>query len=186
MSMGRDDAELAQLAEEVARRLGERGETVAVAESSTGGLISAALLGVAGASGYFKGGVVVYNSAAKERLAGMTQEELAAHRSATRPHAELLAGAIRRRLDADWAIAEAGAAGPTGNRYGDPAGHVALAVAGPAQGTQVTETPSSSSRPGMRTLEIKTGSTDRRANMETFAVRALQLLIAALDEKKIA
>src|SRR5215212_8372308 len=119
-------ARIDDVAETLARRLGERGETVAVAESSAGGLIAAALLGVAGASGYFKGGVVVYNANAKERLAGMTPAELDAHRSATTPHAALLAAAIRRRLGADWAIAEAGAAGPTGNRYGDPAGHVAL------------------------------------------------------------
>src|SRR4051794_2918850 len=113
-----------EVAEAMARRLTERGETVAVAESSAGGLIAAALLGVAGASGYFKGGVVVYNADAKERLAGMTRPALDAHRSATTPHAALLATAIRQRLGADWAIAEAGAAGPSGNRYGDPAGHV--------------------------------------------------------------
>ncbi len=152
--------ELDQVAEELARRLGERGETVAVAESSAGGLIAAALLGVAGASGYFKGGVVVYNAAAKERLAGMTPPELAAHRSATAPHAALLAGAIRRRLGADWAIAEAGAAGPSGNRYGDPAGHVALAVAGAVERTQV----------------VQTGVSDRQQNMNAFAVAALRLL----------
>jgi PncC family amidohydrolase len=159
-------AEIDQVAEEVARRLSERGETVAVAESAAGGLISAALLGVAGASGYFKGGVVVYNAAAKERLAGMTQAELESHRSATIPHVELLAEAIRKRLGADWTIAEAGAAGPTGNRYGDPAGHVALAVAGPTA----------------RTREVQTGSSDRRENMEAFATAALALLVSALDE----
>jgi PncC family amidohydrolase len=153
-------AEIDQVAEDVARRLAERSQTVAVAESAAGGLISAALLGVAGASGYFKGGVVVYNAAAKERLAGMTRAELDSHRSATVPHVELLAAAIRRRLDADWAIAEA-----TGNRYGDPAGHVALAVAGPTPRTQT----------------VQTGSSDRRQNMDAFAVAALQLLVDALD-----
>src|SRR5437588_2106451 len=115
------------VASEVARRLIERGQTVAVAESSAGGIISAALLGVAGASAFFKGGVVVYNAAAKERLAGMTPQQLEAHRSSTEPHTAMLAQATRDRLDATWAIAETGAAGPTGNRYGDAAGHVSLA-----------------------------------------------------------
>jgi len=158
--------ELEQLAEHVARRLTDRGETVAVAESSAGGLISAALLSVAGASGYFKGGTVVYNADAKERLAGMTREEIDAGRSSTAPHTALLAAAIRRRLGADWAIAETGAAGPTGNRYGDAAGHVALAVSGPIERTEVVET----------------GQSDRRANMDAFGAAALRLLIKTIDE----
>jgi PncC family amidohydrolase len=158
--------EIDSIAEVVARRLTERGDTVAVAESSSGGLIAAALLGVAGASSYFKGGVVVYNAAAKMALAGMTQDEIDAHRSATAPHAALLAEAVRRRLGVDWAIAEAGAAGPAGNRYGDPAGHVALAVAGPVSRTDV----------------VRTGSSDRRQNMTAFAVAALQLLASSLEE----
>ena len=156
--------EVDRLAEDIARRLGERGETVAVAESSAGGIISAALLGVAGASGYFKGGVVVYNADAKERLAGMTADELAVARSSTEPHTALLAAAIRRRLSADWAIAETGAAGPTGNRYGDSAGHVALAVAGPVERTRVVET----------------GASDRRQNMDEFSIAALRLLAEAI------
>lgn len=155
--------ELNDIAEEIGRLLVERGETVAVAESSAGGLISAALLGVAGASVFFKGGVVVYNAAAKERLADMTAEQLEAHRSSTEPHTLMLAQAIRKRLGATWAIAETGAAGPTGNRYGDAAGHVTLAVAGPAE----------------RSETIETGDSDRRANMDAFAVAALRLLQGA-------
>src|SRR5439155_18778131 len=106
-------------------------ESVAVAESSAGGLIAAALLGVAGASAYFKGGAVVYTADAKQLLAGMTRANLDAHRPATAGHAALLARTIRDRLGATWGIGETGAAGPTGNHYGDPAGHVALAVSGP-------------------------------------------------------
>src|SRR5437899_7918759 len=112
-------AERDDVAEAIARRLVERGESVAVAESAAGGLIAAALLGVAGASAYFKGGVVVYTGDGKQRLAGMTPEALAQHRSSTEPHTVMLAHAIRERLDATWAIADTGAAGPTGNRYGD-------------------------------------------------------------------
>ncbi len=158
-------SEAETIAEEIARRLVERHETVSVAESSAGGLISTALLGVSGASAYFKGGVVVYNAAAKERLAGMTQEELAVDRSSTTPHTALLAAAIRRRLGSDWAIAETGATGPTGNRYGDAAGHVALAVSGRIELTEVVET----------------GKNDRRENMEAFAIAALRLLNRAIS-----
>jgi PncC family amidohydrolase len=155
------------LAEEIARMLTGRGESVAVAESSAGGLIAAALLGVAGASAYFKGGVVVYNADAKQRLAGMTAEELAQHRSSTARHTAMLARSIRERLSADWAIAETGAAGPTGNRYGDAAGHVALAVSGPVERAQIVET----------------GDADRLRNMDAFAAAALRLLRDALQEK---
>ena len=158
--------EIDEVAEAVARRLLERKETIAVAESAAGGLIAAALLGVAGASGYFKGGVVVYTGAGKQRLAGMTPAALESHRSATEPHTALLAQAIRERLGASWAIAETGAAGPTGNRYGDPAGHAALAVSGPLERSQV----------------IETGQNDRRQNMEAFALAALRFLGDTLDQ----
>lgn len=157
-------SEREEIAEAIGRRLIERGETVAVAESSAGGLISAALLGVSGASAFYKEGIVVYNAAAKERLAGMTPQQLEQHRSSTEPHTLMLAQAIRKRLDATWAIAETGAAGPTGNRYGDAAGHVALAVAGPVEHSEV----------------IETGESDRRRNREAFALGALRLLQGAI------
>jgi nicotinamide-nucleotide amidase len=156
--------ELHEVAEVVARRLIERGESVAVGESAAGGLIAAALLGVAGASAYFKGGVVVYTSEGKVRLAGMTLEQIAKDRAATAPHTAILARLIREKLVATWGVAETGAAGPTGNRYGDAAGHAALAVSGPVELTAV----------------IETGRPDRRANMEAFAVAALKLLGEAL------
>ena len=159
--------EIDQLAEDVARRLVARGESIAVAESAAGGRISAALLGVAGASAYFKGGVVVYTTEGKERLAGMTPDALQSHRSATAPHTVLLARAIRERLGATWGIAETGAAGPTGNRYGDAAGHAALAVVGPIE----------------RTAVIETGQSERRQNMEGFALAALRLLSTTLQEQ---
>ena len=156
-----------QVAEDIARRLVERQESVAVAESSAGGLIAAALLGVSGASAYFRGGVVVYEANGKQRLAGMPLTEIEANRSSTAPHTAALARALRERLGSTWVIAETGAAGPTGNRYGDAAGHVALAVSGPIERTQVVET----------------GDADRRRNMETFALAALRLLNAAIQEK---
>lgn len=160
-------SELNDLAELVARRLIERRESVAVGESAAGGLIAAALLGVAGASAYFKGGIVVYTSVGKVLLAGMTLEQIAKDRAATEPHTAILASLIREKLAATWGVAETGAAGPTGNRYGDAAGHAALAVSGPVELTRV----------------IETGQADRRANMEAFAVAALRLLSDALETK---
>jgi len=156
-----------EVAESIARKLLERGETVAVAESAAGGLIAAALLGVAGASGYYKGGVVVYNADGKQRLAGMSQAALDANRPSTEPHTADLARALRDRLDATWVVAETGAAGPTGNRYGDAAGHAALAVVGPVEVTH--------------TIETRHG--DRRQNMVEFALAALRLLDGTLSKR---
>ena len=109
-------SQLDDLAEAIAKKLIARKESVAVAESAAGGLIAAALLGVAGASAYFRGGVVVYTGDGKLRLAGMSPEQIAQHRSSTEPHTAQLAETIRSRMDATWAVAETGAAGPTGNR----------------------------------------------------------------------
>jgi nicotinamide-nucleotide amidase len=149
------------LAEKIAARLIERRETVAVAEGSAGGLISAALLAVPGASAYFVSGAVVYTGAARTALTGIGLDELKAMsiRPASEPYAALLARRMRERLDTTWGLAEAGAAGPTGNRYGDPAGHTCIAVTGPTE----------------RTATLRTGSGDRRANMHAFATRALEL-----------
>ena len=144
----------------VAALLIERGETVAVAESSAGGLISAALLRVPGASRYFLGGAVVYTASAGAGLVGITPERMQGLRSSSEPYAELLAETVRERLGATWGLAETGAAGPTGNRYGDAAGHSCLAVSGPLE--------------IKRTIEL--GSSDRAANMTAFAIAALELL----------
>jgi nicotinamide-nucleotide amidase len=157
--------ELDEVAEAIAGRLVERHETIAIAESAAGGLISAAMLGVAGASAYFKGGAVVYTGDGIQRLVGMTPEELALHRSSTAPRVAMLARAIREKLSATWAVAESGAAGPTGNRYGDAAGRAALAVSGPVASTQV----------------IETGDADRRRNMQAFALSALRLLLTSIE-----
>jgi len=154
-----------EVAEAIGRLLVERGETIGVAESSAGGLIAAALLGVAGASQFFKGGAVVYNADGKQRLTGITPDALDVARPSTEQHTALLARAIQERLGSTWAVAETGAAGPTGNRYGDAAGHAALGVSGPIE----------------RTTTIETGDNDRRANMEAFALAALKLLRGAIE-----
>jgi PncC family amidohydrolase len=158
-------AELDALASRVAARLVERGETIAVSESSAGGLIAAALLAVPGASRYFLGGAVVYTVAARQALLGIGPEAVAGMRSASEPYAQLLARRSRETLGASWGLAETGASGPTGNRYGDSAGHTCLAVSGSAE--------------MVRTLE--TGSRDRAANMQAFAIAALTLLDEALS-----
>jgi nicotinamide-nucleotide amidase len=158
-------AELDALASRVAARLIERGETIAVSESSAGGLIAAALLAVPGASRYFLGGAVVYTAAAREALLGIGRDAMAGLRSASEPYAQLLARRSRDSLGASWGLAETGAAGPTGNRYGDAAGHTCFAVSGPVE--------------LVRTLE--TGSGDRPANMQAFAIAALTLLDEALS-----
>jgi len=160
---------LLPLAEKIAARLIERKETVGVAEGSAGGLISAALLAVPGASAYFVGGAVVYTGAARSAFTGISLDDMKAKgmRPASEPYAALLAQSVRERLETTWALAEAGAAGPSGNRYGDPAGHTCIAVAGP--------TP--------RTFTLRTGVSDRRANMRAFAARALELFAEQIGAK---
>src|SRR4029078_4389078 len=117
-------------AENIARQLKDRGETVVVAESSTGGLISAALLALPGASAYFLGGAVVYTQVARRALLDLPDISTLGMRASTQPYALLLAQTARQRFSATWAVAESGATGPAGNRYGDPAGHSCIAVAG--------------------------------------------------------
>jgi nicotinamide-nucleotide amidase len=155
------------MASRIASTLSERGETVAVSESAAGGLIAAALLEVPGASRYFLGGGVVYTAVAREALLGIGAAEMAGMRSASEPYAQLAARAIRQRLGATWGLAETGAAGPTGNRYGDAAGHACLALSGPTE--------------AVRTLE--TGSSDRAANMRAFALAAMAILEEALTAR---
>lgn len=154
------------LAQDIAQRLTQRRQTIAVAESSSGGLISAALLAVPGASAYFLGGAVVYTGKARMSLLAIPREAVAGMRSASEPYALLLARTARENFGATWGLSETGAAGPTGNPYGDAAGHSCLAVSGPVEVA--------------RTLE--TGDADRSANMTAFALAALELLLVALGD----
>jgi PncC family amidohydrolase len=148
------------LAEKIASHLIERRETIAVAESSTGGLIAAALLAVPGASAFFLGGAVVYTRAARAALLGIQDADMVGLRPATEQYSLLIARRVRKHHAATWGLSETGASGPTGNSYGDPAGHTCLAIAGPIE----------------RAVTLRTGSADRRANMDAFAKRALELL----------
>ena len=156
--------DLLPLAEKLGQRLKARGETVSVAESSAGGLISAVLLAVPGASAYYLGGAVVYTRQSRELLLGIRPSALEGMRPATEPYAVLLARTVRERLATSWAIGETGATGPAGNRYGDPAGHACIAVAGPSE----------------RAITLRTGIGDRLANMRAFTRAALVLLAERL------
>ncbi len=152
-------------AERIGALLKARRETVGVAESSSGGLVSAALLSVPGASAYFQGGAVVYTAGARTALLATTLDQMAGVRSASEPYALLLARTMRERLGTTWGIAETGAAGPDGNRYGDGAGHTCVAVSGPTE----------------KVVTVETGNGDRVANMRAFALALLDLLTEALD-----
>lgn len=152
-------------AERIGVLLRARRETVGVAESSSGGLVSAALLSVPGASAYFQGGAVVYTAGARTALLAITPDQMAGIRSASESYALLLARTMRERLGTTWGITETGAAGPGGNRYGDAAGHSCIAVSGPVE----------------KVATIETGSGDRVANMRAFALALLDLLTEVLD-----
>jgi len=164
MSKGASLPSLAALAQRVGAALKERKETVAVVESSSGGLVSAALLAIPGASSFFLGGAVVYSRRAGKALLGLTALDVAGLRAETEPYAVLVAGRIRDSHCASWGISESGAAGPSGSPYGDAPGHVCIAVVG--------------ATPLSRTIE--TGGADRAANMDLFARHLLQLFERAL------
>src|ERR1043166_7610858 len=138
--------DLVPIAQQIAARLIERRQTVAVAESSPGGLISAALLAVPGASAYFLGGGVIYTRDARRIVMDIPDDAMKGIRSASEPYAKLLASQIRNRFSCDWGLSETGATGPTGNRYGDAAGHSCLAVAGASDQHAMTLEPGSADR----------------------------------------
>jgi len=156
--------DLLPAAQKLGALLKSRHETIAVAESSTGGLISTALLSVSGASAYFIGGSVVYTLKARRAMLDVPDSAFAGIKSVTEEGALILARAARDRFAVTWSVAEIGASGPTGNRYGDPAGHSCIAVAGTVE----------------RSITVETGSADRLANMRAFAAAALDLLIQSV------
>ncbi len=163
--------DLSQMGARAGALLKARGERIVVAESSTGGLISAALLAVPGASQYFTSGAVVYTGRALKTLLDVSRDDIQAKgmRSSSEPYALFLAGRMRELHRVEWAVSETGAAGPTGNPYGDPAGHTCLAVVSPTVHQART---------------LRTGNADRTANMWAFAEAALGLLVEALEAKQ--
>ncbi len=158
--------DLLPLAEKIGARLKARGETVGIAESSTGGLISAALLSVGGASAYFRGGSVIYTAYARSAFMDIPNPlPPPIERASTEPYASLLAERVREKLESTWGLGETGATGPTGNRYGDKAGHTCIGIAGPD---------------GTKAMTVETGDSDRIANMRAFAAKAMQALLDRL------
>jgi PncC family amidohydrolase len=149
---------------QVAEVLIARRETVSVAEGSCGGLISAALLSVPGASAYYLGCTVIYTLAASRALLAGAVEIPAGMRGASEPFARWLARSSVARIGSTWGVGEGGASGPSGNPYGDPAGHAWVAVSGPVEDAR----------------HVLTGDDDRRRNMHAFAAEALDLLIASI------
>jgi nicotinamide mononucleotide (NMN) deamidase PncC len=145
-------------AERIAVKLKARNETISIAESSTAGMLSAALLAIAG-------GAVVYTRQSRAALLAVTDQELTGITPSTEPYALLFARKIRGKLATTWSVGETGTAGPTGSRYGHAAGHSCIAVIGPN---------------GERSITVETGKTDRLDNMRAFSIAALDLLEKAL------
>ena len=158
--------EIIELSQKVGGLLSEKGNTVGIAESSTGGLFSAHMLAIPGASAYFLGGSVIYTRFAGRGFLGVTDKDMEGMRAATESYASLNAGKVKDVLGSTWGVAETGATGPTGNRYGDAAGHSCIAVSGPVS----------------RSTTLETGVSDRQQNMIIFATATLNLLIDCIEE----
>ena len=157
--------DLVSIAEKIATVLTARKQTIAIAESSTAGLISAALLAVPGASAYFLGGALVYTRQSRRLLLDIPDSKLDGMRPSTEPYALMMARHTRERFATTFALAETGATGPTGNRYGDAAGHSCIAIAGLAEGA----------------MTLETGKSDRLDNMHAFTTAALNFLLAKIS-----
>ena len=149
-----------EFVKEVSEVLKARGETIAVAESTTGGLISARLLSMPGASAYFLGGTIIYTHLSRKVFLDASPEKLQGIKPLTEEMAKFFAKAVREKLAATWGIAELGIAGPTGSSYGYEAGNSVIAVSGPIEAA----------------VKINTGHNDRVRNMKEFADCACQLL----------
>ena len=159
-------ATLTEMSSSLGELLKSTGQTLSVSESAGGGLISATLVAVPGASAYYVGGVVVYTRIAQRGLLQVPDQAMEGIRASSEPYAILNARTVRESLGTTWALSETGASGPTGNRYGDSAGHSCIAVAGPIE----------------RAITVETGDSDREANMWKFAAAALELLEECVKE----
>ena len=158
--------DLSSMAASVGALLKQRQQTIAVSESSCGGLISASLVAIPGVSAYYVGGAVVYTRVGQRGLLGVPDEAMAGIRASSEPYALLNARTVRESLGTTWALSETGASGPTGNSYGDSAGHACIAVAGPVE----------------RVITLETGDADREANMWVFTKAAMELLEGCVRE----
>ena len=158
--------DLTAMAASVGALLKETEQSLAVSESSCGGLLSACLVSIPGASAYYRGGAVIYTRAAQQGLLQVPESAMTGIRASSEPYALLNSRTVRQALGVTWALSETGASGPIGNSYGDSAGHACFAVSGPVE----------------RTLTLETANDDREANMWVFAKAALDLLQQCLKE----
>jgi len=160
--------DLSSMAASVGALLKESDQTLAVSESSCGGLLSACLVVIPGASAYYRGGAVVYTRFAQRGLLQVPDSAMTGIRASSEPYALLNARTVRESLDTTWALSETGASGPTGNSYGDSAGHACIAVTGPVE----------------RAITVETGDDNREANMWVFAKAAFDLLEQCVLESR--
>ncbi|MBB2942305.1 nicotinamide-nucleotide amidase [Actinoplanes lutulentus] len=130
----------------------ERTETLATAESLTGGLVAATIVEIPGVSAVFRGGLIVYATELKARLAGVPQQLLEERGPVDGDVAAALASGARERCGADWGLATTGVAGPE-PQDGKPVGLVYVAVAGPG-GTRVRELQLAGNRAAIRTESV--------------------------------
>ncbi|KAK5702371.1 hypothetical protein LTR17_022368 [Elasticomyces elasticus] len=156
-------AEIRDVLEQISTLLKERNETVSVAETAAGGLISSSILSTPGATGIYKGGLTLYTLPSRIAYAGWSQETISNYKEPTTDIVTGLAKHVRKDLESTYTIAESGTAGPTGGTTPNRnPGYVALAV---------------DCDKGTFTKELNTGlGGDRVANMKSSAVEALTLL----------
>jgi len=157
---------LMPLAGEVAELLKKRGETIALSESSMGGLVSAALVAQAGASAFYLGSTVIYTRGAARALYDLKGPPAPDVKPLTEPYVAAMAEVVREKCGATWALSEMGASGPSGSPYGPGPGTAVIGLAGP--------------RPA--SITVTTGSADRVANMRAFGEAALRLILETLTE----
>ncbi|KAI9678514.1 MAG: hypothetical protein M1822_007457 [Bathelium mastoideum] len=160
--------EVVEIVVEVAGLLKERGETISVAETAAGGIISASLLSTPGASQFYKGGLTLYTLESRIAFAGWTPQTISSYAGPTPAIVTGLATHVRSTLQSTYTVSESGTAGPTGGQTRNrKPGYVALAVAGES---------------GVATKEVETGlGGDRVGNMVRFAVEALGLVRDVLN-----
>lgn len=158
--------DLIELTSQIALILKKNKQTVSVIESSSGGLISSALLSQEGASAYYMGGQVIYTLQSIRAITDLRIRDLKEKniRSSSEPFALLISQKSCDLYKSDWAIGESGAAGPTGNGYGDPPGYSCFAVAGKKE----------------KTSHILTNSSVRVENMQAFAKASLEQFLNIL------
>lgn len=147
----------------LASHLKSSSQTLALAETATGGLLSSSLLSVPGASAIYRGGLTLYTLESRIKYAGWTQGDIDNYKGPTTGIVAGLGKKVREDLGSTWVLAESGTAGPTGGstRNRTP-GYVALAVVG---------------EEGVWTREVETGSKDRVENMLRFAEEGIKFLL---------